>query len=199
MTMTIRNASPSDAPFLAKCLMAGLHIYDFENETPESKDVFRRFTECAQSDNMLYTYRYSRIAEVDGQLAGALLSYPGEIYKELRQRTFTEPWPDFANVDGIFEQETGPGEFYLDTLAVLPSQRGQGIGRALIHDAIERGISLGYDKITLLVDPGMPHLIRLYSSVGFTLADRCHAFGIDFQRMVYSRINKASASPGKCQ
>lgn len=27
---SIRDARPSDAPFLAECIFAGLHLYDFE-------------------------------------------------------------------------------------------------------------------------------------------------------------------------
>lgn len=124
------------------------------------------------------------MAEEDGIVVGSILSYPGEIYKDLRHRTFTELWPDIMALDTNSELETGPGEYYLDTLAVLPSYRGRGIGRALIQDAIERGLGLGYYKITLVVDPDMPKLINLYSSLGFTLADHRHVFGVDFQRMI---------------
>lgn len=49
---------------------------------------------------------------------------------------------------------SGTGEYYLDTLAVLPEYR-------------RRGIAAGYDLITLVVDSNMPDLIRLYESVGF--------------------------------
>lgn len=31
----------------------------------------------------------------------------------------------------------------------------------------------------------MPHLIRLYESIGFRKADMRHVFGVEFQRMVY--------------
>ena len=62
---------------------------------------------------------------------------------------------------------SGPGEYYLDTLAVLPEYRRRGIGRALLEDGIKRGIAAGYDLITLVVDSNMPDLIRLYESVGF--------------------------------
>ena len=34
--MLIRDATPEDAPFLAKCLIAGMHFYDFETEIPEN-------------------------------------------------------------------------------------------------------------------------------------------------------------------
>ena len=196
--MIIRDAILSDATFLAKCVMAGMHFYDFESDIPKNIEIYRRLTECERRGDLLYTYKNSRVAEEDGVVVGSILSYPGEIYKDLRHRTFTELWPDIMELDTNSDLETGPGEYYLDTLAVLPSYRGRGIGRALIQDAIERGLGLGYEKITLVVDPDMPQLITLYSLLGFTLADHRHVFGIDFQRMVYSKQspNKASELSG---
>ena len=58
-------------------------------------------------------------------------------------------------------QETGPGEYYLDTLAVVPEYRHRGIGRALLEDGIRLGKSKGFDLITLVVDSDMPDLVRL--------------------------------------
>ena len=43
--VTIRDARPSDAPFLAKCIMAGMHFFDFETDIPEEVDIFRRLVE----------------------------------------------------------------------------------------------------------------------------------------------------------
>ena len=77
------------------------------------------------------------------------------------------------------------GEYYLDSLAVRPEFRGWGIGRTLLEDGIRKGFSLGYDRITLVADSDMPHLIRLYESIGFRKADIRHVFGVEFQRMVY--------------
>ena len=185
--MIIRDDIPSDATFPPKCVMAGMHFYDFESEIPENIEIYRRLTECEECGDLLYTYKNSRVAEEDGIVVGSILNYPGEFYKDLRHRTFTELWPDIMTLDTNSDQETGPGEYYLDTLAVLPSYRGRGIGRALIQDAIKRGVDMGYDIITLVVDPDMPKLIIPYTLLGFTLADHRHAFGVDFQRMVYNK------------
>ena len=182
--LTIRDAAPSDAPFLAKCIMAGMHFYDFETDIPENRDIYDRLIECEQREDLLYSYAKTRVAEVDGRVAGSLLSYRGELYKDLRHRTFTELWPEFFKMDQTSEQEADPGEYYLDTLAVLPEFRRQGIGRALIEDGIRKGQALGYSKITLVADHDMPHLVHLYESIGFRKADIRHVFGVEFQRMV---------------
>lgn len=181
----IRDARPENAPFLAKCIMAGMHFYDFETEIPSAADIYERLVVCERRDDLLYSYRYTRVAEADGILVGSLLSYPGAIYRELRHRTFCELWPELARMDAESEMETGPGEYYLDSLAVLPSCRHRGIGRALLQDGIREGKRLGFRRIALVADSGMPHLIRLYASIGFKQADRRRVFGVDFQRMTY--------------
>ena len=122
---------------------------------------------------------------MDGKMAGALLSYPGEIYKDLRASTFKEFWPGFFAQFCEDDPETGPGEYYLDSLAVLPEYRGKGIGRALLEDGIQKGIILGFRQVSLVADAEMPKLIHLYQSVGFVSAGHRHAFGVDFQRMIY--------------
>ena len=189
----IRDARPDDALFLAKCIMAGMHFYDFETDIPDESDIYERLIECERREDLLYSYRYTRVAEMDGTLVGSLLSYPGEIYRVTRHKTFSELWPDLALMDAESEMETGPGEYYLDTLAVVPSCRHRGIGKALLVDGIQKGESLGYDRIALVVDSDMPHLVRLYESIGFVPADHRHAFGVDFQRMIYE-VKSAAGS-----
>ena len=164
-----------------------MHFYDFGTPVPEQRDIYDNLVKCEQREDLLYSYARTRIAEVDGVVAGSLLSYPGDIYKEMREKTFKELWPDFFREHGDSEQEADPGEYYLDTLAVLPKYRRRGIGRALLEDGIRKGFSLGYDRITLVADSGMPHLIRLYESIGFRKADIRHVFGVVFQRMVYEK------------
>ena len=182
--LTIRDARPSDAPFLAKSIMAGMHLFDFETDIPEEEDIFLRLVESEGREEWLYSYKYTRVAEVDGQIAGALLSYPGDIYRDLRRKTFSELWPDLIRMEAESDQETDPGEYYLDSLAVLPEYRGKGIGRALIRDGIEKGLALGYKTISLVADSDMPHLVSLYESLGFRKQEIRHAFGVEFQRMV---------------
>ena len=183
--MTLRDARPEDAPVLARCIMAGMHFYDFETPEPEDTDIYRRLIACERRDDLLYSYRYTRVAEDEGTPVGSLLSYPGDIYRSLRQKTFSEIWPELSAMDQSSEQETGPGEYYLDSLAVLPDFRKQGIGRALILDGVRKALSLGFRQVALVVDPDYPHLVRLYESLGFVPAGRRNAFGTDFLRMIY--------------
>ena len=183
----IRDACPADAPFLAKCILAGMHFADFEDQlNDEVSDIFRNLVICEGREDTLYTYRQTRVAEVDGKLAGALLSYPGAFYKELKVKTFCEFLPDLFAKFGNDEPETDPGEYYLDSLAVHPDFRHMGIGRALLEDGIQIGLSKGFKQIALVADARMPHLICIYESMGFEPADHRHAFGTEFLRMIYT-------------
>ena len=42
---------------------------------------------------------FIRDARPDDAPVGSLLSYPGEIYREMRHKTFNEFWPDLAQMD----------------------------------------------------------------------------------------------------
>lgn len=185
----IRDARPADAPFLAKGILAGMHFADFDDQlSDEVSDIFKNLVVCEGREDTLYTYRQTRVAEVDGKLAGALLSYPGALYKELKENTFREFLPDLFARFGNDEPETDPGEYYLDSLAVHPDFRHMGIGSALLEDGIQIGLSKGFNRIALIADAKMPHLIRIYESMGFVPADQRHAFGTDFLRMIYSSL-----------
>lgn len=183
----IRDARPSDAPFLARCILAGMHFYDFEGDMPDDvTGILENLTACEGREDTLYIYSRTRVAEVDGKPVGAMLSYPGALYQELKVKTFREFWPAFFTQFGDDDPETDPGEYYLDSLAVHPDYRGQGIGRALLEDAVKIGINQGFTQIALVADAGMPHLVSLYASLGFVPADHRHAFGTDFLRMLYT-------------
>ena len=183
----IRDARISDAPFLAECIMAGMHFYDFEGYmSDDMTDILKNLTVCEGLEDTLYTFSRTRVAEVDGRPVGAMLSYPGALYQELKEKTFREFWPAFFAQFGDDDPETDPGEYYLDSLAVHPDYRHLGIGRALLADGIKIGLSEGFTRIALVVDPGMPRLISLYESLGFIPADHRHAFGTDFLRMIYT-------------
>ena len=63
----IRDARPSDAPFLAECIMAGMHFWDFDDiMNDDLSDILDGITECETRTDTLYTHARTRVAEVDG-------------------------------------------------------------------------------------------------------------------------------------
>jgi len=112
--LTIRDAIPSDAPFLAECIMAGIHFCDFDKPlTDDMSYILESLTECETQEDTLYSFSKTRVAEMDGKPTGALLSYPGEYYKELREKTFRQYWPGFFTEYPDSDMETDPGSIIL--------------------------------------------------------------------------------------
>lgn len=183
--LTLRDATPDDATFLASCVMAAMHLHDFEQPMPTHlHDLHQRLTNSQRQADTLYTHAHSRIALAEGQVVGSLLSYPGDIYRQRRRDTFERLWPQFMELEQRSDQETEPGEFYLDSMAVLPAFRRMGIARALISDGIARGLAKGYKRIALVADAAMPHLQQYYQGLGFEPKEHRRAFDTDFVRMV---------------
>ena len=52
-------------------------------------------------------------------------------------------------------------------LYILPAARGLGVGRKLLHEILDKALSLGYNEIKLDTLPSMRQAISLYESAGF--------------------------------
>lgn len=175
--LTIRNAREDDAAVIARCVMAALGKEDTESPSEFLVDICRE-------RGTLYSWENTIVCDADGVAAAVMVSYDGNLYTQMREKTFnmvkSAGGPDlFAN-----PLETGPGEYYLDSLAALPQYRGLGLGKILMENAIDRAQNAGYDNITLVADPLHPRLISYYESIGFrTFGAPEVFFGTEFIRM----------------
>ena len=91
------------------------------------------------------------------------------------------------------EPECLPGEFYLDSMAILPEFRGKAyeyvgstdrIGHILMLDGIEEGRRKGFPRISLIVDKAKPRLKTYYSALGFRPDGEILFFGHLYDRMI---------------
>lgn len=171
----IRPATIEDCAFVARCVCMALHHEPSENELPGIAAICRR-------EDVLYSYSHALIAWLDDKPVGLCLAYDGDGYHDTRLRTFAafaalhpdeDDEMDLANA----EDETSAGEFYIDSLAVLPECRRQGIGRQLMQAQMQRGLNMGLTHQTLLVDPDNPNAQQLYAQLGFRYESDCYAFG----------------------
>lgn len=164
MKTIIRQANIKDAPIIAQVIGMGfgkdlLHQYCGSNGLAIMEAL-------AKMEVSQYSYRNALIAEVDGQVAGGLVGYDGAQLQLLRQPTLAY----IEQQTGILPQvaeETEPGEFYLDSLAVFPKFRHQGIGARLILAMSNKAFSEGHQRVGLLVDMDNPNAERLYTLLGF--------------------------------
>lgn len=182
-SLTFRQATADDALFIAR----GFHMAMLYDDAPQEQiETFARHI-CVRED-VLYSWRNTLIAEVDGTPIGMLTAYDGRYYRTLRLRTM-ELIKEHLGVEfpGM-EDEAVAGEYYLDSLAVMSPFRGKGIGRQLLQQGIASGQSLGLN-VTLAVDPSNDRARALYSSLGFQPCGTLFIFGHDYDKMVVLRVS----------
>ena len=180
MKRTVKNkidimpATKEQAPVIAALIMEAMD-YDccrnFAGPDHTLDDFHAMMTELVSMDDSQYSYRNTIVAMEDGQIAGSLTGYEGKDLHKLRIRFVNAAkehlGQDFSNMD----DETGPGEYYIDSLCVRKEFRKRGIATSLLKDAIRKHAykSEGHDAepVGLLVDHTHPWAERLYKSVGF--------------------------------
>ena len=185
----IRDATPDDAPFIARVVLAGIDMLDLDVVLPdEQRHLYEHLIEICRMDDTLYSYRNTRIAEIDGNQVGALVAYDGARYAKMCEKTFGLVMQTSGMDLNHNAMETGPGEFYLDSMAILSEYRGAGIGKKLMHDRVDFALSNGFQKVTLLVDKDKPHLQKYYESLGFAFSEEMFVFGSWYNKMVCSLL-----------
>ena len=130
--------------------------------------AFRKMmTMLVEREDSQYSYRNTLVAMDADRVVGISVSYDGGLLHELR-RAFIEAAKEHFGKDHTgMDDETQAGELYLDSLAVLPEYRRQGIARKLLLATKERASRMGLPCVGLLVDKDNPVGEALYASVGF--------------------------------
>ena len=177
-SIIIRPATIDDVSFVAQCVLASVGLCDFREDSVE-KGIAEH---ACRRDDTMYSWRNARIAAIEGTPVGCIVSYPGEYYLDARERTF-KIFRDAGRPMDDTEMETGPGEWYLDSMAIVPAFRGYGIGRLLIYDAIDSAIKNGYQQVALLAECDKPHLCDYYTEMGFMPEREMNAFGERYLKM----------------
>lgn len=158
--ITIRAAVIDDAELIAEAICMAIG-YD------RTHPLYPVFLELAAREKAQYSYHNTLIAEVDGVAAGAIVGYDGAQLKELREPIF-ELLERHLDSPPKIEDETEAGEFYLDSLGVLPRFRELGVGRRLLTTMRDKAFAAGHERVGLLVDFDNPRAEQLYTSLGFS-------------------------------
>ena len=181
----LRDATLDDAPFIARVVLAGIDMLDIDAVLPdEQRAIFEHLIEICCMDDTLYSYCNTRIAEVDGKPVGALVAYDGACYAKMREKTFGLVQQTSGMDLNRNAMETGPGEYYLDSMAILSDYRGVGIGKMLMRDRVDFALNNGFQKVTLLVDKDKPRLQQYYESEGFAFGVELFVFGSWYNKLV---------------
>lgn len=176
--MTIQPANPSHAADIATLIMTAMTdecCQFLAGERHTLDDFYQMMVDLVLMDDSQYSWRNAFVAlddeATDGNIdyapvAGAIVGYDGGELHRLRRR-FQEAAQAHLGMDySQMHDETEPGEYYIDSLAVYPEYRQRGIASALLRHAVVYAASLGLPA-ALLVDKGNPNAERLYTSLGF--------------------------------
>lgn len=187
--ITLRDATPEDAAFLASIMLAatrshlqqGAWDYLLGWDEPRTLDFL---TQLAVSEpEHLFTYARFVIATVDGQPAAAASGHRPEqhgfaVYLRvfddlLRANGVTDP--EYAQIwargDVLTSASAGPpppGAWIIESVATVPDFRGMGLVDRLIAELLERGASAGCDSALIeTVFIGNEPARRAYLKHGF--------------------------------
>ncbi len=138
-------------------------------------DYLAVLREIARRRDTQYSWERALVAEVDGVVAGAIVGYDGAELRVLREGTFAVLREMVGHTPNIVD-ETQEGEYYLDSVGVLPQFRGLGVGRKLVNAFCQKVFEEGYERVGLIVDFANPTAERLYTSLGFVRKNPCTFF-----------------------
>lgn len=164
MNLTIREATAGDSRIVAQSVV--LAMGEATAQLYCGSDCMEVLDEIAKREDTQYSYRHALVALADDVPAGAIVGYDGGLLLPLRDRTLSvirKYNPRLSVVD----EETEAGEFYMDSIGILPEFRGCGIGGRLLLAMRERAFTSGHERVGLLVDCENHRAERLYLSLGF--------------------------------
>jgi ribosomal protein S18 acetylase RimI-like enzyme len=164
--MMIRDARKGDCAELAQLInfaSEGLALYLWRRMAGADEDPWEIGRERAARETGSFSYRNTVVAEVDGNIAGALVGYP------------IAPEPDDLDSEGmppmfvpLLELENlAAGTWYINAVATYPATRGLGVGSQLMEWAEQKANALGLRGASLVVSDANLGARRLYERLGY--------------------------------
>ncbi|MGE5586754.1 MAG: GNAT family N-acetyltransferase [Clostridia bacterium] len=177
----IRNARPDDAPIGAALLRMSFpseRVSDAIFGLGDPDRACRALRAFFMRDANRFSYEFAVMAEEGDRVVGMLLGYESRRIRRLNlNMAFQAPFVyglrgalRVAMCSGslLFTiPRPGPGEFYIEHVAVLPAWRRRGIGTKLLNAAEERAKAAGLARCSLDVELGNADARRLYERLGY--------------------------------
>lgn len=166
--INLRSARPEDVPQIAPLMIetgAGVFEFLFEGLAPEGAlaQILEPVIFAAEGP---YSLQHHLVAERDGNFAGFINAFPACLIRDQDPGPIPQERMDhFAPTNEIMDWES----FYLNSMAVLPSDRGHGIGQALLEGILNKARRLGFQNVTLQVWEGNEGARRLYERHRFAI------------------------------
>ncbi|GGH04263.1 GNAT family N-acetyltransferase [Mucilaginibacter phyllosphaerae] len=164
----IRPAQPADAPAIAQLILLAMGdaLAAKLANSPDREVALQLFERFAAQTGNQYSYSNILVWAQQAEVCGMIMAYNGAQLDELR-KPFLHYTRSRLGFTGQPEDETQPGEYYIDCLAVSPAHQGKGIAKKLITALLERAAAIGHHTVGLLVNKGNPKAKKLYIHLGF--------------------------------
>ena len=183
----IKKATRVQALEIARMIMMAMTddcCLHFCGEGYGLEDFRKMMTKLVEQDDSQYSYMNTYVACDGNKIVGISVSYDGGKLHTLR-RIFLKLSKEYIGKDNSgMDDETQAGELYLDSLAVLPEYRRQGIARQLIMATKKRADELNLPCVGLLVDKANPVGEAFYESVGFHYSNDSHWGGHEMKHLI---------------
>ena len=165
MPLTIRNATPDDAPLLVRVVdmaSGGVVPMLWDEMAPSGTQGSEVGLALAAKETGDFSYRNGFIAERDGTDLGGLIGY-------VLPTTPQPVGPDIPEVFVGVEElaQLVPGHWYINFMATVPKGRRQGVGAALLNEAEAQARDLSCPGLALIVAASNEHAISAYGRAGY--------------------------------
>jgi len=181
--MIIRKATLKDSKSIAKLLLLAMedviHAFIAEKNNEKAEKFLLYFIE--QKNNQ-YSYENCLVAEEKNEIIAAVNLYNGADLKPLREPVI-QYVQNHYNTDFTPEDETHPGEYYIDSLGVSPGHQGRGTGSGILKFLIDKYVIQNKQNLGLLVDEKNPDAEKLYLRLGFKFINNKTLAGKKFKHL----------------
>lgn len=175
--MIIRKARIEDKKIVAQLIWDAIEEqanYFTGNDTPD--EILNGLEDLFTQPHNRFSYENAMIAEIDGQVAGSIIAFPGREMRSLDEsilqglmKRFPEGSPEYNRIIPAIQaaKEAHDDEFYIDNLAVLETHQGKGIGKKLIETAEQTAFERGFGKISMLAEKDNVKAFNIYKRLGY--------------------------------
>ena len=171
MSLVIRKATPEDASLLLRIVdMASDGIVPalWAETAPEGADGAAIGHALVAAEDGEFSYRNGLVAERDGAKVGGLIGHR----LPMRPQPIAPDLPEaFVGIEEM--TRLVPGYWYINFMAVLPENQGQGLGTALLKEAERQARHSASPALALIVVASNERAIRVYQRAGYVERERC--------------------------
>ena len=161
--VTFRPATKNDAQHLAHLVNfagEGIPYYFWQKNAESGQDPWDIGKSRAEREEGSFSYRHTIVAEIDGELAGCLVTYV--LPEDPEPIDYDEMPPIFVPIQEL--EDSAPSTQYVSVLAAYPQYRNLGVGSGLLKIAEKEGDGRA---MSIIVSDGNPNARRLYERVGY--------------------------------